>query len=350
MNNENAVKRYHGIDVLKFLCAFLVVCIHAPFPGVAGEYIVALSRVAVPVFFMITGFFYKDTADNNKEIKQIIKLMKLIVFSTCLYFLFNISIGILKYIIENDFSLVFDAVKIIDKNTLVNFIVFNDSPVASHLWYLNAIVYVLICVYFLRKCNLFKVLYWLTPLLLCADLIFGKYSVVFWGRSFNILYVRNFLCVGIPYFTIGYIIRNLYEHGVFKKKQFNKRRLLIYLILCSVMCIMERYILIFFDVNATRDHYLFTTLLACALFIWSLSPFEVNNDKFKWISDIGKNDSLNIYIFHPIIIFVMEMISRILHVGKIYAVFAPVIVFSIAVIVSKLYRYIMRKLKRSDIN
>lgn len=50
-------KRNNGIDILRFLCAFFVVCIHAPFLGIAGSYIKAIDRIAVPVFFICSGYF-----------------------------------------------------------------------------------------------------------------------------------------------------------------------------------------------------------------------------------------------------------------------------------------------------
>ena len=49
--------RNTGIDILRFICAFLVVCIHAPFPGIIGGCVKAVSRIAVPIFFMSTGYF-----------------------------------------------------------------------------------------------------------------------------------------------------------------------------------------------------------------------------------------------------------------------------------------------------
>lgn len=50
-------KRNIGIDILRFVCAFLVVCIHVPFPGVVGGCIKAVARIAAPIFFMSTGYF-----------------------------------------------------------------------------------------------------------------------------------------------------------------------------------------------------------------------------------------------------------------------------------------------------
>lgn len=70
------MRRAGYVDILKALCAFLVVCIHAPFPGIVGDYFTALSRVAVPIFFMITGYYYAYTVKQNKSINQIIKIFK----------------------------------------------------------------------------------------------------------------------------------------------------------------------------------------------------------------------------------------------------------------------------------
>lgn len=62
--------RAENIDVLKAICAFLVVCIHVPFPGKMGAYFTTLTRVAVPIFFMITGYFYSDIVAQLNQKKQ----------------------------------------------------------------------------------------------------------------------------------------------------------------------------------------------------------------------------------------------------------------------------------------
>lgn len=68
---SNERSRVDSIDILKAICAFLIVCIHVPFPGNIGEYVTTLARIAVPIFFMITGYFYsgvvKKRSWSNKE-------------------------------------------------------------------------------------------------------------------------------------------------------------------------------------------------------------------------------------------------------------------------------------------
>jgi phosphoglucosamine mutase len=81
---------------LKTICAFLIVCIHAPFPGEFGAYFTTLTRVAVPIFFMITGYFYGDTVARHKEGRQIKKILYMVVEANILYFVWNIAIEVLR--------------------------------------------------------------------------------------------------------------------------------------------------------------------------------------------------------------------------------------------------------------
>lgn len=50
-------------------------------------------------------------------------------------------------------------------------------------------------------------LFYAIPLLLLLDLCFGKYSIALWGREFPYVYVRNFLCVGLPFVGIGMLLK-----------------------------------------------------------------------------------------------------------------------------------------------
>lgn len=61
---ENGGQRWGG-DVLKALCTFLVVCIYCS-PITKGGYLNAVYRIAVPCFFMITGFFFKSMYQSGK--------------------------------------------------------------------------------------------------------------------------------------------------------------------------------------------------------------------------------------------------------------------------------------------
>ena len=63
------IERNYSIDILKFICAILVVFLHTD--CVYHDYILPLTRCAVPCFFMISGYF--SVGKDSKKIKLTIK-------------------------------------------------------------------------------------------------------------------------------------------------------------------------------------------------------------------------------------------------------------------------------------
>lgn len=95
-------KQYNGVDLIKFLCAILVVMIHIPpyDPG-AGDCLAAelfqscVTRVAVPFFFIASGFFlYRKCTYESFDWKPIsayiLKILRLYLIWTVIYLPFNI--------------------------------------------------------------------------------------------------------------------------------------------------------------------------------------------------------------------------------------------------------------------
>lgn len=62
-------QRISSLYVLKAICAFLVVVCHIPFDW-AMPFLEPLRRIAVPVFFMITGYFlyYPEQAKFRRRL------------------------------------------------------------------------------------------------------------------------------------------------------------------------------------------------------------------------------------------------------------------------------------------
>lgn len=331
---ENKVRitaRDDSVDALKAVCAFLVICIHAPFPGTAGQYFNAICRIAVPIFFMITGYFYSDTTAKNREIKQIKKIFALLVEANLIYFLWKLFLSIVSHN-ETFFQETFTSTK------LLKFLIFNESPFNGHLWYLGAILYVLIIVQIADKLNLRKILYWLTPILLIGDLILGKYSIVIWDKEFAYILVRNYLFVGVPYFIIGIWVKD----GL--GKRLSKKTLGGMILLFSCSSLLERIILININANATRDHYISTTFFAVTCFLFALKCDEEINSKQidsnrirkhktnHLFTTIGRKYSTWIYILHPIFITCIQVLAARLSIQNIYVYVAPVVVYATTVI------------------
>ena len=305
--------RADNIDILKAICAFLIVCIHVPFPGRVGAYFTALTRIAVPVFFMITGYFYSDTVARHKEKQQIEKIFYLIVEANILFFIWNIALNVLRR--EN---IVAYIRSIFTGKNIIEFLALNESPLAGHLWYLGAILYVLVIVLLMDEFNCRKILCCLTLVLLIVDLVFGKYSLLIFHREFPYILVRNFLCVGIPYFCIGNLIREKRY-----SEKWNKKVLQILIVAFAITTLAERFALVNAGLNATRDHYISTTFLAICLFVYILK----SNWHNKGLAMIGRKYSTWLYIIHPIFITVFSTVVGKLGLKSIYRYVAPIVVY-----------------------
>ena len=269
--------------------------------------------MAVPVFFMITGYFYSDTVARHKEKQQIKKILCLAVEANILFFVWNVILNILR-----KESIISYTQSIFTGKSILKFLVMNESPLAGHLWYLGAILYVLVIVLLVDKLNCRKLLYYLTPVLLIADLAFGKYSLLIFHREFPYILVRNFLCVGIPYFCIGNLIREKRY-----SEKWNKKVLQGLIIVFAITSFAERFILVSAGLNATRDHYLSTTLLAICLFVYTLK----SNWHNKGLTVIGRKYSTWLYVIHPIFITVFSIVVGKLGLKSVYRCVAPIVVY-----------------------
>ena len=329
--------RYSQIDKLKVLCSLMIICIHAKFYGLFGDYFSSLARFAVPVFFMISGFFFNVKSSP----KQIIKLFRLMVLSNAIYLAFKC----LR--LSGGERFIFIS-KLITLDNIVEFVLVNYNKLQSHLWYLGAILYTSVCFFFLYKvCSdqkrMKRILNAIVPILLLSDLILGKYSLFIFNREFSTPFIRNWLFVGIPYYYIGIWIRDNY---LTLSRIVTRTVLLCSLLLSSIGVVAVKYILITNNLNATRDHYLLTTIQAVSIFLYFL--FYVNKNK-NFISSIGERYTTWIYILHPMIMTVNEdVINRIKSIDfSFYQFLRPFIVFiitlSFVMIVSNIRTLFSRK-------
>ena len=243
------------------------------------------------------------------NVKNILLNSVAVVFVTLSYY-FNI-------ILKRD-SIVTYVRKIFTGKSILKFLVLNESPLAGHLWYLGAILYVLVIVLLVDRFNCKKVLYYLTPVLLIADLVFGKYSLLIFHREFPYILVRNFLCVGIPYFCIGNLIR---EKRCSEK--WNRKILQVLIVVFTITSLAERFVLVSAGLNATRDHYLSTTFLAICLFVYTLK----SNWHNKGLAVIGRKCSTWLYIIHPIFITAFSVATGKLGIKSIYRCVAPIVTY-----------------------
>ena len=319
------MKRLYNIDSLKFLCAVLVIFLHVYTPY--QEYILPLTRCAVPCFFIISGYliFTEDKAKLEGHLKKSMsKMLQILVWSTLLF----AAVRFLFAFKDDDFSF-------LNLETFSEFILLNANPFGFHLWYIGAYLYTLIIIYFFVRCNKLRYIWWSVPFLLLLDLCLGKYSLILWHKEFSYILVRNFLCVGIPYFSIGMLLRQWKR----KISDFKYSQILALggVFLFSLTSIVENKLLIEFHANATRDHYISSTFLAISLFILFLF---ITQTKTNTLSTLGEKDSLYIYIFHPLFMTFFSIVNKYLPDlwQETYLYGAPIIILIATIIFGKSLR------------
>ncbi len=271
MKNPPSQIRYDNVDVLKSICSLLVICIHIKYADAEiGAYIKAVSGIAVPIFFMITGFFYTQSSAKGAK-PQIIKILKLYLQANVLFFLFGIFTSVFGMIgkIGNIDHVLDYLTKTVTIENVEHFILYNESPFSQHLWYLGAILYVLvIALHCDKQPKFWKLLYILTPLLILGNHSLGKYSHHMFGKQLPTYMIRNFLFRGIPYFCIGKLI---YEYLDSIRHVYQKHSILLWCLsgLCLPMILIEHDCIANHIFEGNSGYYLST--IATSLLLFSIA-------------------------------------------------------------------------------
>lgn len=268
-----------SIFCLKIICAFFVVCIHFPIYG--KEYLFPLLRMAVPIFFMISGYFLYS-ADRNTAIARCKKSLKKVTLLTLLanaVYCIPLFISILRKP-----GTIFP---IYDFSSGIKFLLFGDT-IAFHLWYFTAYIETLLMVIVIFRFKKEKMLFYLIPFCLILNLLLEQYSSSFFGDNLS----RNFFTIGIPCFGLGWLIRKK-EDLILRK---NAGKLGIGVLILLVFSYAEWVFLQSTPGVATRDIFIFTVPLAISVLLFCLAHKEWGKSSF--IENAGKKYSANIYIYH----------------------------------------------------
>lgn len=307
--------RYGGLDSLKALCAFMVICIHVPFIFGPGKYYLDLTRFAVPCFFMISGFFYPRTIEKKGELKQIIRIARLCLISFALFLVWT---RLFYHISGQDFTYVTD--RLTSFNGLVKLLVFNNAFVAFHLWYVFAFLYVLIISLIACALKLKKLLFGVSPLLLLTGIVLGNYSGPVLGGYITIDLARNAYFFGLPFFCLGWFIA---ENRDKICSAMSKKLLIILIVVSTATQLLEHLLIEKAGFAVTGDIYLTTALCAASVFLFFL--MYVKGDGA--MATIGRKYSTGIYLVHPVIIDILGHVISKTQYLQLYFRVSPLIVF-----------------------
>lgn len=315
------MKRHsYSIDILKAICCFLVIVIHVPWNF--KEQVIPFARCSVPCFFMISGFLlYQDGGIELNRIKRTFKsVFKITLWSSLLFLLWTEWVNI-----SDNNSLFIPTIR-----NIFSWIFCNNYPFSYHQWYLYAYLYVLIIVFFVEKYRKWNLLFYSIPVLLSISVVF--YIFPFLKIEYPIPVFRNFLFIGLPFFAIGSFIKSKYN-TIIQKININ------FLIWCGIILVIsttcEPLFLKHIGEDLSKEIYISTPFLSIILLLMFLSIDIPTSNLF---STIGKQHSLQIYIFHPIFIYVVFKISTEIGVPGIVRWISPFVVFIVTLFFSLMTR------------
>ncbi|MGN1097387.1 MAG: acyltransferase family protein [Clostridia bacterium] len=287
-------KRNSSIDIFRLIAVAAVIIQHYgivyPRTSETAMWFNLFSRIAVPFFFMVSGYFSwkSDPAARHAYLKkQAATIAKILTVSSVIIIFFNNLFGY----------------HIIFKPKYLLFLFLYNDPFflfdQSHIWYMLALIYVLLIALLVEKCRLHKAAYISVPILLTAAVALDLYLRAAGIR--RACYTRNFLFDGLPFFYLGQLLRR-YEDKILPR--FSKGRSFALLLLSAAGLVMEaklalRFNLTSFDITFDRTMFVFIPFLAIAIFILLLNFPDIGRGTF--IARYARDASMIIYIIHHIV-------------------------------------------------
>lgn len=338
-----ASSRYAGLDALKCLCALMIVFLHCPYSGALNLLTVPPARMGVPVFFMITGYFFELKWPRERIGKQLFKAILMYLAGFVLYaaslrnYCLSIGVTLGEYLSPaHGFTDLSTALRLM--------LLYNESPLpnAQHLWYLSALVYALLLLWLFRRLageRGMLLLYLATPVLLLISVVFSNYATLVTGYIFRPYETRNFLFCAIPYMGLGSLIRTRQESLL---RLFSRRMLLTLFLAFSLLSCAEEAFLSAVRRTTAMDFYFATPFQAFFGFLFFLSPSQMLLPFLALPARIGRFHSAAIYLLHLISIQYASRLMGKLRLTSLYNAFCPLIVFFFTLFLSMALRLILR--------
>lgn len=293
-------KNYAGIDYFRLIAALLIVAINtSPLASFSetGDFIFTriIARLAVPFFFMTSGFFLisRYTYDAEKLIAFIKKTASIYGLAILIYIPINVYNDYFKmdYLFPN----------------IIKDIVFDGT--LYHLWYLPASVvgaaiawYLVKKVHYLKAFLIASVLYIIG---LLGDSYYGVAEKVpclnyFYKQIFLVSdYTRNGIFFAPIFFVIGGYIFD-------SQNRFSFRKNIMGFIVCFSLMFGEALVLHHFNLQRHDSMYVF--LFPCMYYLFKILLH------FEGKPRTGlRTISLIIYVIHPFAIVAIRLFAKLMH-------------------------------------
>lgn len=252
------------------------------FPGGVGRVVKHLARFAVPLFFMISGYYAFDYEDYDSFVFRVKKILKILIPGMIVYFIYNMQLNMKEGVELNSFLR-----SLISRTNLEQILIYG-YPAAytwvGHLWYLIALIQVY--AFYMLKRNMKAIV----PCLLLGVVFFTELRAFLLDINISTIYYRNAWFTGIPLFYMGYLLKG----EQLRNFLCTKYRINIILISSLALMVLEYFLCPGLEI------YLSSIMLAFGLLVYG-----IYNPNLKFLDYIGRRYSQYIYVYHYIVHFVL---------------------------------------------
>ena len=286
-------------DILKFVLAMLIVVLHS---GIAPRWTHPVLRLAVPLFFMMTSYFFhlklKGAVDNNSR-KECLR--KYVTRNAHLYLFW--SIALLPCVVLLHSSWFNDGFVNALINIVKSFFITGFFPAS---WFVLSSVYAVVIIFVLSKWLKNGWIFFIAFLIYLVALLDSNYGGLLSEQArnqLNILGIRHAL--NLPAAMIWMVIGK-----VFAEKPFilSNKPLYSMLVVSGLLYFVEFFIIEHFGWSIHTDCFLMSIPLCILIFIAIGQSADFNCKYALWL----RKSSVIVYCTHFTIIRLLRLVS--LHV------------------------------------
>lgn len=288
LRDQLSGSRIHSIDVMRIVMAFLVVTIHWPFNGKAGQVFITYGKTAVPFFLVVCGYLlYRE--DRGEMMKRLSKQAKrMLVFYVASFVFYMLVSAVDDKIHAGNISTTLSYLK---PDALLDLLLYNFPRVSEHLWYLGSLLYALVVLLVLNKLKILDKVMFLGPVLVALYVVLSHLGI---GEYYQL---RNAVLVGLSYTMTGMLIRR-YEKKIFGLK-FVTPVLWVLFAVCMVTAV--------FELNGyergTGVPFVSCEILTVVIVLLCLRYPNFGKDTYA--EKLGREGSLPIYIMHIFVLYIV---------------------------------------------
>lgn len=288
------MNRNFFIDLLKIAMSLAVVGIHVNLmmdinPTIGNYLVNGIFRIAVPVFFLINGYFFYDAIQKNKHKIWLKKILILYLLGSLFYSGFWIQL-----VTESiaDGSYIF-AAKVISVYVFLGY---------YHLWYFPAVMGAALITTACYKKIPEKIILALCIILYVMAVYMNYYLAnndIIESSNLELFIYRNFLFFAFPFFYAGYHIN---KHQLHKKVTPEKLYIVAFVSTATLLIEVYNHLDLFFK-NINIDCYLSLPTLCTSLLLIALKTNVQSKSK------TFNKYATGIYLLHIYIIEKLYMTS-----------------------------------------